>query len=321
MKNISVCYFCFSEDAGFVGLNPDFNTNIYICNRCGLIQNDYVSGSYLGDYYHKKYRKIRKETLSDKYINFMARRAASQYDFIEKSVADISIFRSVLDIGAGVGKLLENFGPDVNICAVESDSMMRAQMENGGRIHVIDESVLFGSENRGRFNLIIMSHVFEHINNPLEYLFRLHQIVAPDGYVFMEVPNEPLILVSHNVNTKKKGIGHLFDYTLDTFNAMVKKSGLFEVVQLSTFSVSVSDYLAGASIDNFEKNTKGDGIHIRCLLKKLDFVSFNNNYKYIDAVLHARYRNQLMMEKKFDTVLTALESARETIRKLKGVVG
>lgn len=245
----------------------------------------------------------------------MSLRAASQQAFIVKNLPEPAAVHSILDIGASAGKLLETFKPQAKLFAVESDAAMVAYMEASGDISVVDEAVLFGDENHGRFDLVTMSHVFEHINNPLEYLYRLHKILSSNGHLFIEVPNEPVHLVSHNVNKKKRGVGHLFDYTVETLKQMIAKSGLFEVVALTTFSVCVADYIKGASIGNFEENKTGDGIHIRCLLRRIDFVNAKQEYRYVDAVLQSRYRKQLLAEKRIEMALQGLEKVRQTLGK------
>lgn len=320
MSQTHICYLCFSENTGYIAKNLDFDTGIYVCNDCGLIQNDFVSSPYLDHYYHKKYREVRREAISDSYLKFMSLRSASQHEFIVKNLPEAVSIGAVLDIGASAGKLLETFKPKAKLFAVESDPAMASYMEKSGDISVIAESVLFDEENQGRFDLIMLSHVFEHINNPLEYLYRLHKIISNSGYVFMEVPNEPVHLVSHYVNKKKRGIGHLFNYTIETLNQMFKKSGMFEVVALSTYSVSVADYLKGASIRNFEENKSGDGIHIRCLMKKLFSNRRLDEYQYVDAVLQSRYQKQMLNERRIDMALHGIAKVKENLAKARSLL-
>jgi 2-polyprenyl-3-methyl-5-hydroxy-6-metoxy-1,4-benzoquinol methylase len=319
MNQTHICYLCFSENTGYIGRNLDFDTDIYVCNDCGLVQNDFVSSPYLNHYYHKKYREAKKEAISEKYLKFMSLRGASQHEFITKNLPEAANINTVLDIGASAGKLLETFRPAATLFAVESDPAMAAYMEKvgGGSIQVIDESVLFDEENHGRFDLVTLSHVFEHLNNPIEYLYKLHKIVSDNGYVFLEVPNEPVHLVTQYVNKKKRGIGHLFDYTVETLKLMIDKSRLFEMLVLSTYSVSIANYLKGASILNFDENKAGDGIHIRCLLRSTGSARQYPEYRYIDAVMQSRYRSQLINEKRLQSALTGLEKVKEAVKKAK----
>jgi SAM-dependent methyltransferase len=303
-----------------VGQNLDFNTEIFVCGNCGLIQNDFISKAYLDDYYHHRYRQQRKEEITENYIKFMHRRGASQYDFILEHLPEEAQLGTVLDIGASAGKLLEMFPPSSRVFAVESDAAMVAHMGKNPAITVLEDDILFSKENHGAFDMIAMSHVFEHINNPLEYLYQLHKILSEDGLVFLEVPNEPLHVVSHYINKKKKGIGHLFDYTIETLGEMIRRSQLFEICALETYSVSVSDYLKGASIMNFEKNKTGDGIHIRVLLRRLNTVNSNREYNYIDSVLQSRYRSQLIYEKRMKIAQIGWETIDQSFKKIKTLI-
>ena len=315
MSPTNVCYLCFSENTGYIGRNIDFDTNIYICNNCGLIQNDFISNLYLDSYYHKKYRMIRKESIREKYLEFMTLRANSQNKFIVKNIPSATTMNSVLDIGASAGKLLETFKNQAKLYAVEPDLAMQEYMQRTGFISLIDDSQLFSGNIK--FDLITMSHVFEHINNPLEYLYRLHKIVANGGFIFMEIPNEPIQLVSHHVRINKKGIGHLFDYTIDTFRQMIAKSNLFDVVALATYSVSVEDYLNGASPVNFDENKKGDGVSIRALLQRRDVAIAPTEHRYIDAVLQGHYKRQLASEHRNDAIIICIENIKKSLNSAK----
>lgn len=320
MMSTHICYLCFSRNTTFVGRNSDFSSDIFICNNCGLIQNNFVSQGYLDDYYHSKYRATRKEGISPGYLKFMGDRGRSQYDFIIKNLPASTTLSSVLDIGASAGKLLEQFHPASKLFAVESDSSMIEHLINTGFIEVVNGDVLFDNENIEKFDLVTLSHVFEHINNPLNYLYKLYKIVAPGGYVFLEVPNEPLHLMRHYLLKKQKGIGHLFDYTVDTLNQMIHKSGLFTIEKITTFSIDVNDYIKGASIRNFEENQSGNGIHIRCLLKKNDKANIRHEHEYIDSILQNHYRNQIAQEERIEKSLSGLKSLRKTLDKIKILV-
>lgn len=309
-----VCYLCSSSNTNLVGRNIDFDTNIYICTDCGLIQNDFVSSAYLDYYYHKKYREVRKEKITPVYLEFMSRRANSQKEFIKNSLPSNISFKNVIDIGAGAGKLIESFMPDSHLFAVESDSIMIEHMSKNRAITVINEPTLFEADNQSRFDLLTMSHVFEHINNPLEYLYQLHKVVSSDGYVFLEVPNEPINLVSHHIKQKKKGIGHLFDYTIATLNLMISKSKLFDVVALKTYSISVSEYIESGHLVNFDENKQGDGIYIRCLLQKRNSKYYEPEYHYVDSVLQSRYMYQYRLEEKLKKLTEELSAKNKQVK-------
>jgi 2-polyprenyl-3-methyl-5-hydroxy-6-metoxy-1,4-benzoquinol methylase len=304
---------CYSHNTTTLGQNTDFTTDIYKCNDCGFIQNDFVSNIYLKNYYAKKYREIRKETITDKYLEFMTFRAKSQKDFILKNIDKNKKLNNILDIGAGSGKLIEQFiSNNVNTFAVESDEVMIKYISNNTNVNIIDFDNLFIQENYEKFDLIMMSHVFEHINNPIEYLYKLHKIIKKDGYLFIEVPNETEELVLHHIRNKKRGIGHLFNYTIDALEKLLLKSGLFEIVNFASFGIDVNEYIKGGALKEFSLNSSGNGVYLRFLLKtkKNTFKNEQLEYRYIDTILENRYFVQLDLEK-------TVKELNNTIKELK----
>jgi SAM-dependent methyltransferase len=311
-----VCYLCFSTNNHYVGKNLDFETNIYACDDCGLIQNDFVSRRYLDHYYHHKYRQTRREGISNSYLDFMSQRADSQYAFITRYLPEDQSLQAVIDIGAGAGKLIEVFYPGSTLFAVESDQAMIAHLSKNANICVLSESALFEEGHVGKFDLITMSHVFEHINNPIEYLYQLHKILAPNGHVFLEVPNEMEPVVRHHVKKKKIGIGHLFDYSIETLKLMIAKSRLFDIVGIGSYGVSVFDWMKGAKLNNFEENHDGNGVYIRCMLKRRETCNASNVNSYLDAVLQARYAHQFLLEDSIEQLHRELSGKDQRIRDL-----
>ncbi|MCP3928221.1 MAG: class I SAM-dependent methyltransferase [Bacteroidetes bacterium] len=259
------CYFCCSSKTTILGVNLDFNTNIYKCDDCELIQNDCVSSQCLQEYYRKEYRQARKEVITEAYLEFMTSRAVSQREFVTSVVK--GKMSDVLDIGAGAGKLIEQFiDKDTNTYAIESDSAMALYISKNSQIHLLNGNKLLARERR--FDLIMMSHVFEHVNNPIHYLSQLGTLLKEEGYLFIEVPYEPEEVISHHLKQGKRGIGHLFDYTTNTLKKMISRVSLFEIITLATYGINIEEYIKGESIKNFDINTSGKGIFIRVILKK-----------------------------------------------------
>ena len=47
----------------------------------------------------------------------------------------------------------------------------------------------FSDSNKGKFDVITMWHVLEHVPNLLEYIEKLKELLAPNGYLIVAVPN------------------------------------------------------------------------------------------------------------------------------------
>jgi len=267
MGNLYVCYNCQSENSLKIGVLPDFDNDIFKCNDCGLIQSDLVTDPYLKNYYMKKYRNIRNETITEDYISFMKQRALSQKEFI-KSYCTVPPDSKIIDIGAAVGELLLSFQDECKeLYATECDIKMKLHLDKIEKIQLLSNPDMFNKNYIRYFNFVFMSHVFEHLNDPLEYLDEVHKIISDDGYLFIEVPNEPIEVVNRHVKNRKKGSGHLFFYDVESIKKLLTTTDLFKIVKIETFGISFKDLLQGKSIaESFEQSP--NGIYIRCLMKK-----------------------------------------------------
>jgi SAM-dependent methyltransferase len=113
----------------------------------------------------------------------------SRADYLEQHLGALGD-RSVLDIGAGVGLLgraLQERGWVGIFQAVESDPGCEAALRQHGATAVWRD--LADCRDR-EFDLIVLSHVLEHIAAPREFLAAVRSRLASGGHVFIEVPNQ-----------------------------------------------------------------------------------------------------------------------------------
>ena len=106
------------------------------------------------------------------------------------------------------------------------------------KVHSLFED--FNPQNK--FDTIIMEHILEHVDQPVELLHRIQEWLAPEGRILLGVPNGNSI---HRLAATKMGLlrqpcelnprdlaqGHRRVYTRDTFRADIETSGL-EVLEL-----------------------------------------------------------------------------------------
>lgn len=101
--------------------------------------------------------------------------------------------RSVLDVGAGTGAMLAwlaEHAPSLARCAVEPSPGCRQRLERAG-VEVIAEDVDadWAEAHRGRFDLVTMRHVLEHLPAPVEALRRVARALSPGGALYVAVPH------------------------------------------------------------------------------------------------------------------------------------
>jgi len=100
----------------------------------------------------------------------------------------------ILDVGAGYGHLLYGLGevfPEAERQAVELSEICIPFLRSLG-IHVHTELVEDALQtNTEPFDVITVSHVLEHLLEPMTVLKLLHEHLAPGGVLYIEVPNIP----------------------------------------------------------------------------------------------------------------------------------
>ena len=97
--------------------------------------------------------------------------------------------KRILDIGAGHAypyDAIRLLGCNTDYAAVESDEHMRDELSAKGITAYADLTDVSGKH----FDLIILSHVVEHVQSPVEFLKQASDCLSEDGLLFIEVPNQ-----------------------------------------------------------------------------------------------------------------------------------
>lgn len=131
-----------------------------------------------------------------------------------------------LDIGCGLGGVLErtrNYFSTIK--AVEPQTHARSVLHHLGYNVVADISEINGEQ----FDVVSLFHVFEHLYDPLSMLKSVKMLLAPDGYLIIEVPhaNDALLSLYQCAPFKAFTLWseHLVLHTVNSLTAMLKFSG------------------------------------------------------------------------------------------------
>jgi SAM-dependent methyltransferase len=95
-----------------------------------------------------------------------------------------------LDLGCGAGFLirkLQKVGWTVDGLEWNEDAAKRAEESTGARVWSGD--FMQADLPKGKYDLIVLNHVFEHFSDPVELLRRLHTLLRPGGRVVLFYPN------------------------------------------------------------------------------------------------------------------------------------
>jgi 2-polyprenyl-3-methyl-5-hydroxy-6-metoxy-1,4-benzoquinol methylase len=196
-----------------------------ICQECGLVfQSPRMTEVESAAFYADEYRLLNEGSLDPTARNIAAQqaRAASLLAFTGPLVEKVSRH---LDIGCSMGIMLQRFAANFPCqpVGIEPGEAHRARASQAG-LTVYASLEDLEKAGAARFDLISMSHVLEHLPDPVGYLAHLREaLLEPHGWLLLEVPN----LYAHD----SFEVAHLVSYSAHTLLQMLKKAG-FEVVKM-----------------------------------------------------------------------------------------
>ncbi len=162
-----------------------------LCKKCGIIRLDKtLDDPSTIDFYSKVYRNIYvgNEKATEFFFQEQAIRGQTFIQNLE-SATDFDRIENVFEIGCGAGGILWPFkgrGKRVSGCDygpkyLEFGKSKGLKLFQGD---IENSNILPLSQD-----LIILSHVFEHFNNPIEALINIASYVKEDGLILIEVPS------------------------------------------------------------------------------------------------------------------------------------
>lgn len=161
-----------------------------LCRHCGLVRQEKIlDDESTALFYRDDYREIytSRATASDKFFQDMFHQGERIYAFVS-SQADISEINTVFEAGCSAGGNLYAFhkqGKKVSGCDYGEKYIAYGQAL-GMALYAGEPD--FAKTPPNSQNLVILSHVLEHLNNPLEYVNTLTEIISPGGYLYVQVP-------------------------------------------------------------------------------------------------------------------------------------
>lgn len=229
------CPLCLRDSGERIQSHPDFyGLHIWRCSSCDFwFAAPSPSAEYLADYYRTVYGQRRTAVTAKPYLAIMRRRARAQTAFIRPRTHRI---QTAIDIGCGVGALVaalarqgvNAIGYDPDQLAIETGrSVFRANIHQG-HVHRYDGL---------NCDLLCLSHILEHLPNPVAALGQLLTPVRPGGYIFVEVPQCNPWMFRQRVPTES----HLSFFTLRSLESLARTLKL-TVRQIANCGPDIIDY-------------------------------------------------------------------------------
>jgi 2-polyprenyl-3-methyl-5-hydroxy-6-metoxy-1,4-benzoquinol methylase len=160
---------------------------VCFCNSCSMVsQNPIPTEHQVEQYYATEYRQDYKQAFVPKlkHIYRAGNLALNRLGFLTKNNVASG---KLLDVGAGGGEFtyvssqlgFDSTGIEPNIgYSNYAKDQYQANVKTGQLADVV-----------GKFDVITMFHVMEHIPDPIKTFKKLYDLLNEDGFLFIEVPN------------------------------------------------------------------------------------------------------------------------------------
>lgn len=141
----------------------------------------------------------------------------------------------ILDVGCGAGSLLKSLRRMGFTRLQGADPYNRAHIRHDEHLEIHKATI---NEMKGEWDVIMLHHAFEHLQNPLETLQQIHQRLAPNGTCLLRIPIVPSVVWDeYGVNwVQLDAPRHYYNHSVESIRRLAQSSGfeLADVVYDST---------------------------------------------------------------------------------------
>lgn len=305
LETISNCA-CGSNDLEIIEKKDRFGLafNSLICNKCGLINtNPRIKEESLEYYYKNLYHYLTFDTESLENIKslFSDNQGNKIYNIVKDHLESKESIK-VLEIGCGTGSVLNEFKNEaekdkikVTLFGTEyNDQCVENCIKNG--INILSNNLESIESCELKYDLIILSHVFEHFINLNKNLNIINNLLKEDGILYIEVPGVQSI---HNNKYYKSSFikylshAHIYNFSLEALKTILSQNNFICLYG----NQNVESIFKKGSTETIFKGSNDNKVYLKSLvqheaykeknlfdIKKReknynDFLKFKNTYK------------------------------------------
>jgi len=251
-----------------------FDLKKQFCNQCGLIQTyPALSREFHEEFYSYHYRPLylKSETVDyESVIKEQNDKAKKYLDYffnngLSEKLADLAI----IEIGCSSGgtiDALKTAAKSVQGCDLDVEAIKFAK----DNFKLAVEVDMYPSTLPEGPRLFILSHVLEHVFNPLEALKEIRLLMNTGDYLFIAVPGINGVANGDYKNDLRRyfHIAHVTDFSATTLNNVTNHAG-FKSINIDE---EINGLFIADEITNWKKNNQDSIDNIR---------SIENTYKGI----------------------------------------
>ena len=236
-ENIS-CPICKRKEGDLLSKKDRYGLpyNQILC-KCGLcyLNIRWNQNSY-DDFYRKHYYKIYSSNNLQEYFDQEYQQGKKIFSFVRKK---LNKKFKILEVGSGAGGILKYFGDKgfLNLTGLELDEKY-VEFSNQNGINTINGKI---GIIKDKFDLIIYSHVFEHILDLNQEINNIKKIMNKNGLLFIEVPSTIKLEDYYYDRKRFYQNAHTFNFTKESLLNLMNKNN-FKELKIDDFVSGIFQY-------------------------------------------------------------------------------
>jgi SAM-dependent methyltransferase len=211
---------------------------VVMCKNClTIFATPRFDQATFQDFYTHIYRNLYEsvERPIPEFFNSQYQHGVEILQFIAQHV-ESPVRGKVFEAGCGAGGILKVFaeqGCEAEGCDFEPVYLEYGRQQ-GLQLQIAAlESIL--EDCTSRYDFFILSHVLEHVLEPIKVLAGLHNVIARNGYLFLEVPN----VTPHIGFMSQLQSAHNWYFDSETLRRVLEVSGFSVVASAVPFHLRV----------------------------------------------------------------------------------
>jgi 2-polyprenyl-3-methyl-5-hydroxy-6-metoxy-1,4-benzoquinol methylase len=229
------CPVCNVDDSVWVFEKAGFD--FVKCRHCGLL---HVNPQLTAEIQDSIYKQSKT---ADYWIKVQKKTKEQSWNAEKKYLPALQELRRIypkggklLDVGCSIGQFLtlaRDYDWDVQGVELNADAAAIARSDYGLRVYEKKlEEVGFAD---GEFDIVTLWGVLEHLTDPNDMLQTIRRVLKKDGLVLFFVPNghSLIIRMTREHNSTVSGRAHLWYFTPETIDKILRKNGFKKTVEFS----------------------------------------------------------------------------------------
>ncbi|MEE3371642.1 MAG: class I SAM-dependent methyltransferase [Planctomycetota bacterium] len=258
-----------------------------ICTHCGLVSHESIPNNHeLAEYYSKEYRQEYHGEFHPS-----GRRVLREWKRGSELAARLSTHtlgcRKLFEIGAGIGCNVKQF----ELAGLDASGIEPGcGFQQYAKRHLkADISKKFFQDLRtgGQYDIVLMVHVLEHLNEPVQAFETIRKLLIPGGLAYIEVPN---LEAPHSRPGRLFHFAHIYNFTGSTLAMLARKCG-FRIKHAFSRSSDKNLMILLERTDHEMLTLDQSSYHCtRQAIDRYNNLTYHLRWKYIKERCRALYR-------------------------------